>query len=209
MNTSKNVNRLVKISLLVAIAFILMLFEFPIPGFPPFLKLDLSDLPALIGGFALGPVAGVIIEGGKVILNLVFHGSYTGGVGEFANFLVGGSFVFVASYIYHKNKTKKNAIIGLISGTIVMTIVGAVFNYFVLIPLYATIMGGMANVIGASAEGNSNISSLTGIIVLGITPFNIIKGAIVSFITFVSYKRISPLLNRENILAEQSMKKGA
>ena len=209
MKTSKNVNRLVKISLLVAMAFVLMLFEFPIPGFPPFLKLDFSDLPALIGGFALGPVAGVIIEGGKVILNLVFHGSYTGGVGELANFLVGGSFVFVASYIYHKNKTKKNAIIGLIIGTIVMTIVGALFNYYILIPLYATIMGGMSNVIGFSAEGNSNIGSLVGIIVLGITPFNIIKGAIVSLITFVSYKRISPLISRENILAEQAIKKGA
>ena len=209
MKTSKNVNRLVKISLLVAMAFVLMLFEFPIPGFSPFLKLDFSDLPALIGGFALGPVAGVIIEGGKVILNLVFHGSYTGGVGELANFLVGGSFVFVASYIYHKNKTKKNAIIGLIIGTIVMTIVGALFNYYILIPLYATIMGGMSNVIGFSAEGNSNIGSLVGIIVLGITPFNIIKGAIVSLITFVSYKRISPLISRENILAEQAIKKGA
>lgn len=209
MKTSKNVNRLVKISLLVAMAFILMLFEFPIPGFPPFLKLDFSDLPALIGGFALGPVAGVIIEGGKVILNLVFHGSYTGGVGEFANFLVGGSFVFVASYIYHKNKTKKSAIIGLIIGTIVMTIVGALLNYYILIPLYATIMGGMSNVIGFAAEGNSSIGSLVGIIVLGITPFNIIKGAIVSLITFVSYKRISPLISRENILAEQAIKKGA
>ncbi len=209
MKTSKNVNRLVKISLLVAMAFVLMLFEFPIPGFPPFLKLDFSDLPALIGGFALGPVAGVIIEGGKVILNLVFHGSYTGGVGEFANFLIGGSFVFVASYIYHKNKTKKNAIIGLIIGTIVMTIVGALLNYYILIPLYATIMGGMSNVIGFAAEGNSGIGSLAGIIVLGITPFNIIKGVVVSLITFVSYKRISPLISRENILAEQAIKKGA
>lgn len=209
MNMSKNVNRLVKISLLVAMAFILMLFEFPVPGFPPFLKFDLSDLPPLIGGFALGPIAGVIIEGGKVILNLVFNGTYTGGVGEFANFLVGGSFVFVASFIYHKNKTRKNAIIGLILGTIVMTIIGAIFNYYILIPLYATIMGGMGNVVGSAAEGNSNISSLAGIIVLGITPFNIIKGAVVSLITFVSYKRISPLINKENILTEQAMKKGA
>ncbi|MEG0936286.1 MAG: ECF transporter S component, partial [Clostridia bacterium] len=79
MNTSKNVNKLVKISLLVAMAFVLMLFEFPIPGLPPFLKLDFSDLPALIGGFALGPIAGVMVEGGKVVLNLVFSGSITGG----------------------------------------------------------------------------------------------------------------------------------
>ena len=209
MKTSKNVNRLVKISLLVAMAFVLMLFEVPIPGFPPFLKLDFSDLPAIIGGFALGPVAGVLIEGGKVILNLVFHGSYTGGVGEVANFLIGGSFVFVAAYVYHKNKTKKNAIIGLVLGTIAMTVVGAVFNYYILIPLYATIMGGMGNVIGFAAEGNSSIGSIAGIIVLGITPFNIIKGTIVSLITFVSYKRISPLISRENVLMEQAMKKGA
>ncbi|MEG0132711.1 MAG: ECF transporter S component [Clostridium sp.] len=203
MNKSKNVNRLVKISLLVAMGFVLMLFDFPIPGFPPFLKLDLSDLPALIGGFALGPVAGVIVEGGKVILNLVFSGSITGGVGEFANFLIGGTFVYVAAFIYHRNKTKKSAAIGLILGTIAMTIVGAVFNYYILIPLYGTIMGGMSNVIGASAEGNANISSLAGIIVLGITPFNILKGVLVSVITFASYKKISPLINRENSIMEQ------
>ncbi|MEG0308633.1 MAG: ECF transporter S component [Clostridium sp.] len=203
MNKSKNVNRLVKISLLVAMGFVLMLFDFPIPGFPPFLKLDLSDLPALIGGFALGPVAGVIVEGGKVILNLVFSGSITGGVGEFANFLIGGTFVYVAAFIYHRNKTKKSAAIGLILGTIAMTIVGAVFNYYILIPLYGTIMGGMSNVIGVSAEGNANINSLAGIIVLGITPFNILKGVLVSVITFASYKKISPLINRENSIMEQ------
>ncbi|MEG1256786.1 ECF transporter S component [Clostridium sp.] len=209
MNTSKNVNKLVKISLLVAMAFVLMLFEFPIPGLPPFLKLDFSDLPALIGGFALGPIAGVMVEGGKVVLNLVFSGSITGGVGEFANFLVGGTFVYVASFIYHRNKTKKSAVIGLILGTITMTVVGAVFNYYILLPLYGTIMGGMSNLIGASAEGNASINSLAGIIVLGITPFNILKGVLVSVVTFVSYKRISPLINKENSLMEQSMQKGA
>lgn len=204
MNTSKKVNRLVKISLLVAMAFILMLFDFPIPGFPPFLKLDLSDLPALIGGFALGPVAGVIIEGGKILMNMLFTGSSTGGVGEVANFIIGGSFVFTAAVIYHKNKTKKNAVIGLVLATIVMTIVGALFNYFILIPLYAKMFGGMGAVIGMSAEGNSSISSLAGIIILGITPFNILKGTIVSLITFVTYKKVAPLITKENLIAEQA-----
>jgi len=81
-----------------------------------------------------------------------------------------------------------------------MTVIGAVFNYYILLPLYGTIMGGMSNLIGASAEGNASINSLTGIIVLGITPFNILKGVLVSIITFVSYKKISPLINKENLM---------
>lgn len=199
MNTSKSVNKLVKISVLVAMAFILMLFEFPIPGFPPFLEFDLSDLPPLIGGFALGPVAGVIVEGGKILLNLLFTGSITGGIGEVANFVIGASFVWVAAFVYHRNKTKKSALLGLVLGTVIMTIVGAVFNYFILIPLYASMYGGMNVIITMSAEGNSAISSLAGIIIIGITPFNILKGAVVSVITFASYKKVAPLINKENL----------
>lgn len=198
MKQTQKLNRLVKISLLVAMSFILMLFEFPIPGFPPFLKLDLSDLPALIGAFALGPVAGVIVEGGKVILHIAIKGSSTAGIGDLANFLVGGSFVFVASVMYHKNKTKKNAVTGLVLGTLAMAIVGAVFNYFVLIPLYAKMFGGMDAIIGMSAGSNSAIGSLAGVIALGIVPFNLLKGAIVSVITFASYKKVSPLISKEN-----------
>ena len=203
MNKLRNVNRLVKISLLVAMAFVLMLFDFPIPGFPPFLKFDLSDLPALIGGFALGPIAGVVIEGGKVLLNLLFTGSSTGGVGEVANFIIGSSFVWTAAVIYHSKKNKKSALIGLATGTIIMTVVGAVLNYFILIPLYATMYGGMGVIIDMSAEGNSAIASLAGIIIIGITPFNILKGLVVSVITFVSYKKVAPLINKENLNIKQ------
>ncbi|MEG2935048.1 MAG: ECF transporter S component [Clostridium sp.] len=202
MNRSKNVNRLVKISILVAMASILMMFDFPVPGFPPFLQFDLSDLPALIGGLALGPIAGVTIEGGKVLLNLLFTGSATGGVGELANFLIGASFVWVAAFVYHRNKTKKSALIGLVLGTVAMTIVGAILNYFVLIPLYATMYGGMDAIIGMSSEGNSAIGSFAGIIIIGITPFNILKGAVVSAITFASYKKVAPLINKENLNME-------
>lgn len=207
MNTSKNVNRLVKISVLVAMAFVLMLFDFPIPGFPPFLKFDISDLPALIGGFALGPVAGVTVEGGKILIKLLFTGSITGGVGEVANFIIGSSLVWVAAFVYHRNKTKKSAILGLLLGTIAMTIVGAVFNYFILIPLYASMYGGMDAIIGMSAEGNSAISTFGGVIIIGITPFNILKGAIVSVITFASYKKVAPLINKENMNMNQQTAK--
>lgn len=203
MTKKKNLNTLIKISLLGAMAFILMLFEFPIPGFPPFLKLDFSDLPALIGAFALGPISGVVIELIKNILNLTMHGTTTGGIGELANFLVGGVFVYVAAFIYHKNKTRKSALIGLISGTIAMTIVAAVFNYTVLLPLYAVLFGGMDNVIGAATSGNKNINSVMSLIVIGITPFNILKGVVVSGITFASYKKVSPLIHKENFKVEQ------
>jgi len=201
MTRRTSLNSLVKISLLGAMAFILMLFEFPIPGFPPFLKLDFSDLPALIGAFALGPVSGIIIELIKNILNFLIHGSTTGGIGEIANFLVGGVFVYVASLIYHKDKTRKNAIIGLIVGTISMTVIAGVFNYYVLLPLYAKLFGGAENVIAAS--GSKNITSFMSLIVIGITPFNIIKGVVVSIITFASYKKVSPLIHKESLNIEQ------
>lgn len=203
MSKKRNLNSLIKIALLGAIAFIIMLFEFPIPGFPPFLKLDFSDLPALIGGFALGPVAGIMVELIKNILNVVMHGTTTGGVGELANLLVGGVFVYVASFIYHKNKTRKNAVMGLIAGTILMTIVAGVFNFYVLIPLYATLFGGLENVIGAAAVANKSINSLGTLIVIGITPFNILKGIIVSGITLALYKKVSPLIHKESLNVEQ------
>lgn len=198
MNTSSKINRLVKISLLVAMGCILMIFDFPLPIFPAFLKIDLSELPAMIGGFAMGPVAGVIIVGGKVLLNTLFTGTTTGGVGEVANFIIGGIFVFVAASIYHRNKTKKNAAIGMVAGTIAMTIVGSLINYFILIPLYAKLFGGMDVIIGMSSEANGAISSLAAVILFAIVPFNILKGTVVSLVTFVTYKRVSPILVKEN-----------
>jgi riboflavin transporter len=208
MTKKTSLNSLIKISLLGAIAFILMLLEFPIPGFPPFLKLDFSDLPALIGGFALGPVAGVTVELIKNVLNLIMHGTTTGGIGELANLLVGGVFVYVASLIYHKNKTKKSAVVGLIAGTIAMTVVAGVFNYYVLIPLYAKLFGGLENVIGAAAAANKAITSLGTLIVIGITPFNILKGVVVSTITLAIYKKVSPLIHKESLNVEQQKLKG-
>jgi riboflavin transporter len=208
MSKKRNLNSLIKISLLGAIAFILMLLEFPIPGVPPFLKLDFSDLPALIGGFALGPIAGVVVELIKNILHVVIRGTTTGGTGELANLLVGGVFVYVASLIYHKNKTKKNAIMGLMVGTIVMTVVAGIFNYYILIPLYATLFGGLENVIGAAAVANKAITSLSTLIILGITPFNIFKGIVVSGVTLAMYKKVSPLIHRESLNVEQEKLRG-
>ena len=105
-----NIHTIAKISILSALATILMLFEFPLPIAPPFYEMDFSEVVVLIGGFAMGPWAAVCIEGLKVLLNLILNGTITAGVGELGNFLVGCSFILPAVFIYQKKKSKKNAL---------------------------------------------------------------------------------------------------
>lgn len=191
------INKLVKISVLSTIAFLLMFIELPIPIFPGFLKLDISDLPALIGGFALGPIAGIIIELLKNVLHGVFKGS-TGFVGEFANFAVGSVLVIVSSYIYTRKKNKKNAILGLAVGTVVMSIVAGVFNYYILLPLYETILNfPIKEIVAVGSKINPNITDLNSFILWAIVPFNVLKGVVVSCITGVIYKSVSPILHED------------
>lgn len=185
---------LVKIGMLSAIAYIIMFIEFPIPIFPAFLKLDFSDIPALIGGFAISPVAGVLIQLIKNLLHFITKTS-TGGVGELGNFIVGGVYVFVASHIYKSHHNKKGAILGCIAGTVLMTIAGGIFNLYVLIPFYANIMPVEAIVSMGSAI-TSLIHDVPTLVLYGIVPFNIVKGIIVSMVTILIYKRVSPLLKK-------------
>jgi len=185
---------MVKISLLSAISFVLMLFEFPLGIFPEFLKIDLSDLPALIGGFALGPVAGVIIIGIKNVLHFLIK-SQTGGVGELANFIVGAALVFPASLVYNHNKSRKNALVGMLIGIVSMGIAGALANYYILIPFYANFMP-IEAIIDMSAAANAAIVDLKSLIIYAIIPFNMVKGIIITCMTLVIYKKISPLLHR-------------
>ncbi|WP_291581060.1 ECF transporter S component [Clostridium sp. UBA6640] len=169
-------DKMIKLSLLSAIAFILMYFDFPVlPAFP-WLKIDFSDVPALMGAFAFGPLAGVIIEALKNVLIIILKGTSTGLVGELANFLIGVSLVCPAAYIYHKNKTIKTALISMVVGLISMEIVGVLVNVFFLIPLY---MPGMPQ------------DELIKYVMYGILPFNGIKAVMVSALTFILYKRVS------------------
>lgn len=192
----QKLNKLIKISLLSAIAFLLMFIEFGLPIFPSFLKVDISDLPALVGAFALGPVAGVAIEFLKNILHLVFRND-TMGVGELANFLVGAILVFTAGMLYKRKKTKNNALFSVIIGTIAMTIGAAILNYFVFLPLYETVLHfPIKAVVEMGKAINPNIKDLNTFIVWSIIPFNLLKGVIVSGITLLMYKRISPILHK-------------
>ena len=131
-----NTNRFIKLSLLSAIAVILMYIDFPVIPIFPWLKIDLSDVPALMGAFAFGPLAGVIIELMKNLLILIVKGTGTGFVGELANFLVGVALVWPAALVYKKNKTKKTAILGMVLGVLCIEVVGILANVYLLLPAY-------------------------------------------------------------------------
>lgn len=192
-----NTRTLVKVSVLGAISFLLMLFEFPLWFAPAFLEFDFSDVPSLIGAFALGPFAGVLIQLVKNLLNLVLQGTDTAAVGELANFIVGSVFAYTAGAIYHRNKTFKTAIIGMIAGTIAMTIAMSLANYFVMIPLYAKLFGWpIEDIVKLGSAVNKYVVDFKSLILFAVVPFNIVKGILVTLITTLLYKRVSPILHR-------------
>lgn len=190
--TKLTTNTLVKVSVLSVLSYILMVIDFPIPLFPGFLKMDLSDVPAVLGGFALGPVAGVLVQLVKVILHFLTSSS-TGGVGEFSSFIVGAAFVAPAAMIYKRNKNRKYAIVGLVVGAITMTVVGVFSNIYIILPFYSAFMP-MDAIVEMGNVVNSNIVDVKTLVLYGITPFNILKGLIISFVTLVVYKKVSPIL---------------
>lgn len=192
-NKRMSVSKMTKIAMLSVLAFVLMQFELILPIFPSFLKIDVSDLPALIGAFAMGPFAGIAIEAVKNLLHLMQ--TTTGGVGELANFVIGCSLAVPAAIIYKKHKSKKSAIVGLTVGTIAMTIMGALANYFVMIPFYTAFMP-IDAIIELGTIINPNIISVETLVLFGIVPFNIFKGIVLSVLTLLLYKRISPILHK-------------
>jgi len=188
---------LVKISILSAIGYILMFISVPLPMlFPEFLKIDISDLPALLGGIALGPMVGVTIAFFKNLLQFITGMSTTGGVGEFANFLIGGSFVFTVSYIYSKKRDVTGVIIGLISGILIMTIVGCIANYFIILPFYSTIGWSIDAVVAMGSAINPAINNKLSFVIWIIAPFNILKSGIMSVLTLPMYKKTEKIFNR-------------
>lgn len=190
-----NVNLISKIAILGAIAVIVMLFEVALPFFPPFYKMGLDEVIVMIGGFALGWIPAIIIEALKVVLNLLLNGTMTGGIGELANFLMGCSFVVPAAYIYQHNKTMKSAVIGMGIGTLSLVIIGALINYFIVLPLYAGVFGWpIETIVEMGTKLNASVTDLKTFVFLMNCPFNFIKGILSSAIVFITYKKISPLL---------------
>ena len=183
---------IVCVGMLAAISTILMLFEFPLPFLAPgFYELDFSEVPILIGAFALGPVAGTVVELIKNVLQAL--STSTGGIGELANFLMGASLVFTAGLIYKQKKTRKIAVVSCVAGSVAMGIMAAIMNYFVLLPMYQIFMP-IDQVIASFAEVIPFIHTKLDVVLYSALPGNIFKGLIVSVITMLVYKRVSPAM---------------
>ncbi|MDD4689620.1 MAG: ECF transporter S component [Eubacteriales bacterium] len=195
---SNKTRTIVKCGMLSAIATALMLFEFPLPFIAPtFYELDFSEVPVLLGAFSMGPLAGVIIEGIKVLLNLLINGTVTAGIGELANFIMGALFVFPAGLIYKYSKTKKGAMLGLSVGGISLIIMGCLINVYVMLPAYGAAFGmPIEAFISMATDIFPFIDNMFEFVLFCVAPFNLIKATLVSIITLIVYKRLSPILHR-------------
>ena len=194
METKKktiNVRYMTMTAMLSAVAFVLMFLEFNVPFMPSFIKMDLSELPALIGAFAMGPASGVIICLIKNLLHLLM--STTGGVGELSNFILGALFVIPAGLMYKKKKGRKSALIGSLIGAVVMAVVSVFSNYFIVYPVYTAFMP-MATIISMYQAILPSADTLLKCLVIFNMPFTFVKGLINVIITFLIYKHISPII---------------
>lgn len=187
----QNVRMLTMNAVLSAIAFVLAFFEFPVPLSPSFARMDLSDLPALIGALAYGPVSGVLIELVKNALQLL--ASSTGGIGELANFIMGSSFVVAAGLIYKHHKTKKTAILACLIASVIMGVVATVVNYFILLPVFEAFMP-LDQLIASFGEFMPFIKTKLDVVLFNAFPFNLLKGIGISIVTMLLYKRLTPIL---------------
>ncbi len=191
--TEKHVDiwKLTMIAMLSAIAFVLMFLEFSVPIMPPFIKMDLSDLPALLGAFAMGPVSGVMICLIKNLMHLLV--SVTGGEGELSNFILGACFVLPAGLIYRNWKKKKSAVLGAMAGAFLMALVSIVSNYYIVYPFYYSFMAKDA-ILTAYQAILPGVDSILECLIVFNTPFTLVKGLISVGITVLIYKQISPFL---------------
>ena len=184
-------------AIFASLAGVLMFLAIPLFFAPSFYKIDLSEIPILVCTFYLGPVAGVAAELVKIMVKLLLKGTSTAFVGDFANFVVGCSFVLPASIIYHARPGKRSALVGMVAGTLVMTVFGSAFNAIYLLPKFAALYGmPMEAIIGMGTKINPRITSVGTLVLFAVVPFNLLKGVIDSALTFLLYKRISPLLHK-------------
>ncbi len=185
-------HRISILSMCAAVAAVLHILDFPLPFLAPsFYKLDFSELPALLCGFYLGPTAAVVCEAVKILLKLLLKGTTTAFVGDFANFVVGCSMILPASIIYHLHKSKKSAALGLVCGTALLTVFGSAFNAVYLLPKFAQLYGlPLEQIIAMGSAVNAGIHSVSTFVLLAVAPLNLIKGACVSLLTMLLYKRV-------------------
>ncbi len=192
--------RIAIVGMCSAIAMILYIIDFPVPFLaPPFYKLDFSEIPVLLCGFFLGPSAGISCLGIKVLLKLLIKGTTTAFVGDLANFVVGCALILPAAIVYHMNKSRKSAIIGMVLGTLVMTVFGTLFNAVYLIPKFAQLYGTPVEaIISMGSAIHSSIDSVYSLAALCVAPLNLVKGVMVSVLTLLLYKHVEKPLFKVN-----------
>ncbi len=181
------------VAICAAIAAVLHILDFPLLFLAPeFYKLDFSELPVMLCSFYLGPTAAVACEAVKILLKLLLKGTSTAFVGDFANFVVGCSFVLPATIWYHAHKSRHSAVIGLIVGTLSMAILGSAFNAVYLLPKFSQLFGlPLDTIIAMGAKINGNVHSVTTFVAICVAPLNLIKGSVVSVLTMLLYKRVA------------------
>jgi len=196
--TSHRSHKLAVAGMLSAVAFVLMYVEFPIPALiPPFIKLDVSDLPELLASFALGPVWGVVVTLLKNVLFSILHGTSSNYVGELFNFIAGSVFSFTAGVVYHRHKSRKSALLGSIAGAAMMALVSVPLNYYLVYPAYVVVYGmPMDVIIGMYQKINPGADSLMKCLVLFNVPFTFCKGLLDVLLCFLIYKPLSPILHK-------------
>lgn len=194
------ITKMTYMALLATLAFLLMFFEFSLPMIAPsFYKIDFSELPVLMGGMLMGPIAAVFIEGMKIMLYLLFRGTRTAFVGEFSNFLLGCLFVIPVCYYYRKSHSKKGLFIGLLMGSILFTFAGYFLNIYVLIPAYVHLAKfPLEAILQAGQAIFPSINSLAMFVMLCSTPFNILKAGMISLLTLLLYPRLKSILYRHH-----------
>ena len=191
-----NVRKLTMTAMLSAVATVLMFFSFSVPVVPSFIKMDFSELPALIGAFSMGPVSGVMICLIKNLVNLT--ATTTGGVGELCNFMLGACFVLPAGLVYKRKKTKMSAITGALIGAIVMAVLSVPINYYLTYPVYAAFIP-MDTIIGMYQAINPSVTGLLDALIKLNMPFTFVKALFSVLITVLIYKHVSPLIKGTKI----------
>lgn len=181
-----NVKAYVSIGMLSSIAYLLMLLNFPLPLFPNFLFVDFSDIPALIATLIFGPIAGILVEFFKNVLNYIATGSQTGiPVGHIANFVAGIVFILPTYFVYNRLKTRKGMTLALITGTAIMAVMMSILNYFFILPAYTVLMG---------------FPDMRNLVVPAILPFNLLKGVMMSSIFMLLFIRMQAWINKNTTI---------
>lgn len=202
MTQEKKTHHLAVAAMLTAVAFVLQFIEFPIPALiPTFIKMDISDLPALLGTFSLGPVYGVAIQLVKNIIHLPFGSS--AGVGELSNFIHGAVFVFVAGLVYKRHKSRRSALLGSVAGALAMSLVCVPLNYWLVYPAYVVLYSlpleaiiGMYQELAPTVAYAPTGNTLLNCLILFNVPFTFGKGMLDVLLCFLIYKPLSPLLHK-------------